>query len=220
MTRRASGAAGSCRYGRRMLRAPLAIAVALAVALLCVPSDAPAFDGYEAQRPASQRVVELVQLAQDFWAARGVRGCSSGITAWTAPDLSGSDEREPFGRGADCAAWMSQDIAADLESSHPYQSGLQIGCMAVFHEVGHALGLPHVESGLMSPVGSIPWDCKVWVRGRLTVAAEAARLRSAERRQEYARATQLKRLNHALRAESARSMRREIRLAKRAPRRS
>ena len=85
-------------------------------------------------------------------------------------DLSGADTTEPFGRGSDCTIWVSSDVANDLEARHPYRSGLQFGCMTVFHEVGHALGLPHSASGLMSEVGSLPWDCIVWARDRTTRA--------------------------------------------------
>lgn len=152
---------------------------ALAALLLATLWSAPAWgDVYAGERPAGPQAQAVAVQASEFWAARNVVACPEGVELLQAPDLSGGDG-DAMGRGGDCVAWISDDEAADLEARAPYAAGLRVGCAVVFHEVGHALGLPHSESGVMGVVPSFPWECRTWTYHRLkeTRRARGVRMR-------------------------------------------
>lgn len=158
------------RYGQPMARIALALAL---LGVLLWPTAARA-DGFAGERPAGPRAQMLAGMAVEFWGARNVHACPSGVALLQAPLLEAADG-DAMGRGANCVAWITTESAAELEARRPYAAGLRVGCMVIFHEVGHALGLPHTESGVMGAVPSFPWECVRWTNQEMR--PEDARLR-------------------------------------------
>lgn len=135
-------------------------AIAAAVALLACAPLASA-DYYAGQRPAGPAAIELSRMAEAFWAARHVVGCADGIEVLQAPSLAGGDG-PAAGRGGDCVIWISDfDIEPlDRIDADATRAEIRFACVAIYHEVGHALGLPHTPTGLMAVVPATPWECE------------------------------------------------------------
>lgn len=158
------------------MRYRLIVATTVLLVLLAAP---PARADYAGQRLAGPRGSTAVSMALAFWHARNVPGCDGGVTAWTAPSLADRDGIvNPFGRGGGCEIWLSTEIEADLNAAVPYRPALGFACAIVFHEVGHALGLPHAPSGVMAVATSYPFECLQWQR---QVVRQADSARSANR---------------------------------------
>jgi hypothetical protein len=152
--------------------------VLAALMALALPASAAGYS-YPGQRQAPPIVVDLLHRADVFWAERGVIGCPNGITAWQASDLSGGDGgawARGWHEGDDCSIWVSDDLVSRTNFEQTNEGDLIDVCTAVTHEDGHARGLAHSETGVMSvnapPVlhGWAPWFCQVWARTTIDAA--------------------------------------------------
>lgn len=143
---------------------------------------------YPGQHPAPLIQTLLVQEAEtEFWGAPSRMGpdypdqyCPDGIKVWQAPSLPGGDidaGQRAWARGwrdpttGVCETWLT-DSLVETEG----MLSLLDECAAITHEVGHALGLPHVRSGVMAgkladgtpplaepaPYAWTPWFCRKW----------------------------------------------------------
>lgn len=109
---------------------------------------------------ADAQLAAETQLAVDFWRARNVTACPTGITTLLA-DFPGLQNDG----GLDCAIYFDAwTIAKRRVDGRLYQVDNEGECTLVVHEVGHAMGLDHTATGVMAPVAEAPWECKVFVR--------------------------------------------------------
>jgi hypothetical protein len=151
----------------------------------------PARAGYVGERAATDALLtQEVQLAVAFWADRGVVGCGQGIAMSWADSLAGPDVLWVAGRGGDCHIWlnvthvrrslripparhrrMHGELVVVGAADGDRRDGAIAECRIVVHEVGHALGLQHTPTGVMSAAPDMdgtPWACRKFVRARLT----------------------------------------------------
>lgn len=136
------------------MRIALYALVALLALWLAPPADAVIYPGQHRPAPI---VAELVSHADVFWEQRGVRGdCpDSGPIIWQAPSLVDNDG-DAWGRGDGlaCELWLEDDLTETVLDGSSFEFSAQ-ACQAIFHEDGHARGLPHEPEGLMAGTG--PW---------------------------------------------------------------
>lgn len=143
--------------------------VAAALLTLTLAAPAHAYE-YEGQHPATGRTAALIRMAGDYWTAKHVPACP--LTAWQAPDLTGSDG-DAWGRGdgTTCEMWLSDDLVATVDVAEFDSDSALEACTTVTHELGHARGLPHSDRGVMAGAGSpppprsldnVPWFCVRW----------------------------------------------------------
>jgi hypothetical protein len=160
--------------------------------LILITQNAEAYSRPD-QRPAPVRVEREIQAALDFWHARGVGLDQDYVKAWVTNDLTGTDVpgKQVDGRGRDGVIWLLSSMVAKANQGGYGRRRIMLSRKArrkegvpfvlgydserdgvaakrregwvVFHEVGHALGLPHTEHGLMAPDGGgeIPWPVLV-----------------------------------------------------------
>lgn len=140
---------------------------ALTVSVLCLAAPASA-SMLSMAHPAPRWVVELAGRATDFWADRGVLGCP-GIESYEASvELEGAR-----GAGGACRIWVSSDLVDSVSRESFTLVRFRAACSTITHEVGHALGLDHTETGVMSATLTpawTPWFCRVWARWAVVAA--------------------------------------------------
>lgn len=142
-----------------------ALGVALLALVLC--PNAWADYTYPEQSPAMGVSVQLVQAGQQFMANRGLGNCQS-VTTWAVPD----NVIINWGTGQSCSVWLSTNLIETL--NWPDRNTLIDACQAIFHEVGHAEGLDHQPTGLMSinkppyPHAWAPFYCVQWSKRQQT----------------------------------------------------
>jgi hypothetical protein len=144
----------------------------LAAVLASLIAPASAF-GYPGERDAMTNplVRQTVQIAQDFWHARGVQPCSA-PNVMLADSLWDTDVEvgvEPAGRADQpgCNVWIHAEIVSNAQDLYMGGSETLNLCVTVVHEMGHSAGLGHTEdgSGVMGAQGlAVPYECKVWAR--------------------------------------------------------
>lgn len=118
------------------------------------------------EKPAPLAFVQVVQgPARAFWADRGVTNCPDGLVVYQSTNAS----RYGWGAGAACRVWISDDLAGVLDQDRFGRSEMIDACQALTHETGHALGLGHTPTGVMSaslaapePHAWAPWFCRGW----------------------------------------------------------
>lgn len=138
----------------------------LAAVLFANPAAAQANVSFPNQRPITERVTwAQINLAVAYWEARGVTGCPSGIRSWWVPQLPSSTGGGDVAaeRAWDCELWMNDVfVPDDLGPS----TRLARQCAIIVHGVGHALGLLHTDTGVMSTAGDseVPLECHEWAR--------------------------------------------------------
>lgn len=156
----------------------LLLALWLALGLSCVSSPAGASTyAYAHQHEAAPVAQELAADALPFFAARGVVGCPDGVDVEQAPSLVDGDGVDAWERGMSCEVWLSDDLVDAVLYSDTFDS-IARACQAIYHGVGHALGLPHSRAGLMAgpladgtpplaepyPYAWTPSPCLRWAR--------------------------------------------------------
>lgn len=173
----------------------LALRLAALILALSVCAPAPA-SGYPGEWPATSRRAELMRAAAvEFWAARwaGPLPCNGGddVVVTYAGDLTDTDGGA-YGRTYACTpdtparVWIS-DSFQRFRAPHPWLARGQYPtfvyyealteCLVWLHEFGHAFGLEHSATGIMSiddpAIPQVPAECKRV--GRALDPAPAAR---------------------------------------------
>lgn len=179
---------------------------------LAFPSTAHS-ETYAGQEPPPHVVLQLVDDGLAWWNARGVQNpvCDGrSPRAWVAPTLPTADGNGAWGLGLSqtCELWLSGWLSDVLTGPFSFERAAQ-GCQAVYHEVGHALGLPHAQSGVMAgsgdwgapdpeprPLAWAPAPCLRWARGQWIDRLKSLGVTDSELRSER-RATALT-IKHAI----------------------
>jgi hypothetical protein len=111
-----------------------------------------------------------LSIAASFWGARDMPlTCTPRVITGPPADLvlPKGEWGYPAAMGAvpsTCTIYVSS-----IATTYRYTRELTtLYCAYVAHEVGHLLGLPHAQSGLMTGAGvsdlDAPWDCVHWRR--------------------------------------------------------
>lgn len=155
----------------------------MSLALLAWPSiaraDQPALAfGATSARIANNPTLDALRgIARSFWAERHV------IVPTGESYLVDQCDCGAYDSGPDI--YVPIRAVADVQSHPTWNLLAGALCAAVVHETGHAAGLGHVNTGVMSAdvevmhgdapaVEVVPWTCRVWANGR---RAHARRLR-------------------------------------------
>jgi hypothetical protein len=139
--------------------------------VVAVPGAAASTYPGERDAMTNPLVRQTVQIAQDFWHARGVQPCSA-PNVMLADSLWDTDVEvgvEPAGRADQpgCNVWIHAEIVSNAQDLYMGGSETLNLCVTVVHEMGHSAGLGHTEdgSGVMGAQGlAVPYECKVWAR--------------------------------------------------------
>jgi hypothetical protein len=161
---------------------PIAVCAA-ALALVAFPTTARADVRFPNQRAVHVRELDaMLEVARDFWEARGVTSPCGTTALDVADDRSGPDA--PYGgalgRGyspllghQDCRIvleghWAGWSLAVIRGRRRPVRDrrwAAAAVCAVLVHEEGHARGLLHSPTGVMAPgAEAVPWDCRVLAR--------------------------------------------------------
>jgi hypothetical protein len=155
----------------------------LTAAILTAGALAPAAASadFPDQRPAGDpMLLELRDEAGDYWTRAGVPGCAPDVHLATI---------QPFGYGGPCTIIINADFAGQQlgRARRPFhylrpRAALRLrrwtlamlACVVV-HEVGHARGLPHADTGVMRPVLDVNDDCRAIARRLIPRTPERTR---------------------------------------------
>jgi hypothetical protein len=144
-----------------MLKAAATLALLAACALPTTAKADATVSDLRNPHPSADRLLNFeTTLAVKFWRARNVQTCPGGV----ATILADFSQLQTAG-GSGCSAYFdSRWIAAARKREQRYyvDAEVQAECALVFHETGHAMGLPHTTTGVMAAdVAMTPWDCRV-----------------------------------------------------------
>jgi hypothetical protein len=148
----------------------LRTALATLTAFLFLTTNAAAWTPPGDRSANNALVNQFVEVAEQFWAARGVAPCpTANLDVRLADDLSDGDAFERAdGRAvlSGCRVWFLASLVAKAQSGRPGNDDQIYLCRIVVHELGHTGGLDDSNEGVMNPAGvyaeSTPFECRQW----------------------------------------------------------
>lgn len=142
----------------------------LAVCLLFLPPAAHADWSYPGQSAAPAVFQHLQRLGDRYWFGQpGTERCVNDVQVYVVPDavIPGAWAMG-YHEGSQCAIWVSKSMQSFIGGYGMMRSAARKVCAAMFHEDGHARGLPHTAPGIksvMAPLAAdnvVPRPCFAW----------------------------------------------------------
>lgn len=152
------------------MRAALVLIATWLLAAADARASAQAAYGATVVRPARNAMVDEIRgLAVAFWSDRDVD-----VPPGESYLIDRCDGCHAYEVGPDI--YVIASMVADVQAHRMWEVAAGTLCATVVHEVGHAGGLGHTATGVMSADVEIPWPCRRWARDR---RAEALSIRRA-----------------------------------------